>query len=53
MHWVSIAIIGVLLIAMLWGLVLTLGAPFNRPKHHDNRKGSHYYESNKREKYHE
>ena len=53
MDWISIAVIGLFLIVLLWGIVLTLGSPFNKHKHHDNKKGSYYYESNKREKYHE
>jgi|TARA_R100001530_G_C4301613_1_gene150631 hypothetical protein len=48
MYWVSVIIVGIFVIALLWGIVLTLGAPFDKPKHHDNRPGSHYYESNKK-----
>ena len=48
MYWISIAVVGILVIALLWGLVLTLKSPFDRPRHHDNRPGSHYYESNKK-----
>ena len=49
MHWVEISIIGLFLIILFWGLVLTFKSPFNGPRHHDNRRGSHYYESNKKE----
>ena len=53
MHWMEMSIVGLFLILLLWGLVLTFKSPFDRPKHHDNRRGSYYYESNKRKKYHE
>ena len=48
MYWVSVIIVGIFVIALLWGIVLTLGDPFDKPKHHDSRPGSHYYESNKK-----
>ena len=48
MGWISVVVIGLFALAFLWGLVLTLKSPFDRPKHHDNRPGSHYYESNKK-----
>jgi hypothetical protein len=53
MHWIGIAVIGIFMIALLWGLVLTLKSPLDRPRHHDNRPGSYYYESNKKEKYYD
>ena len=47
MGWISVVVIGLFALAFLWGLVLTLKSPFDRPRHHDNRRGSYYYESNK------
>ena len=49
MDWISVVVVGFLVIVMIYGIILTMGSPFNKPKHHDSRKGSYYYyQSNKK-----
>ena len=47
MSWTGVLIIGGMAIALLWGLWISMKDSFPE-KHHDNRPGSHYYESNKK-----
>ena len=47
MDWTGILVIVGMAIALLWGLWISMKDSFPE-KHHDNRPGSHYYESNKK-----
>ena len=50
MDWVGILILGIMAITIVWGLWMSMKGSFpdSRKTHHDNRPGSHYYESNKK-----
>ena len=50
MDWTGILVIVGMAIALLWGLWISMkdSFPDSRKTHHDNRPGSHYYESNKK-----
>ena len=47
MSWTGMLVLGGMAIALLWGLWISMKDSFPE-KHHDNRPGSHYYESNKK-----
>ena len=47
MSWTGVLVLGGMTIALLWGLWISMKDSFPE-KHHDNRSGSHYYESNKK-----
>ena len=50
MSWTGILILGIMAITIVWGLWMSMKNSFPDPSktHHDNRPGSHYYESNKK-----
>ena len=48
MSWTGVLVLGGMTIALLWGLWISMKDSFPRNTHHDNRPGSHYYESNKK-----
>ena len=48
MSWTGVLVIGGMALALLWGLWISMKDSFPRNTHHDNRPGSHYYESNKK-----
>ena len=49
MSWTGIIVLAALGIITIWGLWKSMEGNFPpRDTHHDNRPGSHYYESNKK-----
>ena len=47
MDWTGMLVLSTMIIALLWGLWISMKNNFPE-KHHDNRPGSYYYESNKK-----
>lgn len=53
MDWAGILIFVGMMLLLLYGMWISMDDNLDKNTHHDNRQGSHYYESNKAKGNHE